>query len=407
MESNIIAVTENLMMVLSLCIFTGVICIKISNKIPIPDVVLFILAGIALGPEVFNIIGFNNYNVFSHFILAFGAAYILYDGGSEVRLNVLNKVKYSVITLATVGVLVTTFITGFAVAAIFKIDLIYGLLLGSVIASTDPSVLVPLFKEMKISNKLKQTIISESAFNDAAAAIITFSIIGIIQGGSFSLGSTLLDLLIKAIGGISIGAIIGYIATLLVSEKKHNYLNGHPGEIAIASVLFAYFFAEHFHLSGFMAVFVVGIICGNKETLKLSISESHKNLHTNFKETLISLIRILIFIILGTKLQISILSMYFAKSLIVVLLFIFIARPLTVIISTTWDRSASWNIREILYLMWIRETGVIPAALAGTIVSMNIANGEIITSVTFMSIIITLTFQAGTAKAVAKLLKLE
>ena len=63
----------------------------------------------------------------------------------------------------------------------------YALLIGSVIASTDPSVLVPLFKNMNISPKLKQTIISESAFNDAAGAIMTFAIIGIISGGSFSL----------------------------------------------------------------------------------------------------------------------------------------------------------------------------------------------------------------------------
>lgn len=407
MESNVIILTENLMKTLSLCILFGVVCIKLGKKLPIPDVVLFIIAGIILGPQFLNIINWEDYKVGNQLILSFGAAYILYDGGKEIQLKVLNKVKFSVFTLATVGVLITTFVTGYFAYRIFNIDFIYALLLGSVIASTDPSVLVPLFKKIQISDKLKQTIISESAFNDAASAIITFSIIAIIQGGSFSIGLSLLELLQKSIGGIIIGAIIGYLASVLVSDKKISWLNGYPSEIAVAAVLGAYFLSEHFHFSGFMSVFVVGIICGNKAVFRLSISDKHESLHLTFKEVLINMLRILIFIILGTQLDFSVLSLYFAKSVIVVLLFVFVARPLTVIVSVALDRKAKWSLREILYLMWTRETGVIPAALAGMIVSMNIQNSQIISSVTFMAIIITLTFQASTAKYVAKLLKLE
>jgi len=407
LESNVVILTENLMKTIALCIFFGVICIKLGKKMPIPDVVLFIIVGIILGPQLLNIINWEDYKVGNQLILSFGAAYILYDGGKEIQLKVLNKVKISVFTLATVGVLITTFVTGYFAYRIFNIEFIYALLLGSVIASTDPSVLVPLFKKIKISDKLKQTIISESAFNDAASAIITFSIIAIIQGGSFSIGLSLLELLQKSLGGILIGAIIGYLALILVSDKKISWLNGYPSEIAVAAVLGAYFLSEHFHFSGFMSVFVVGIMCGNKAVFRLSISDKHESLHLAFKEVLINILRILIFIILGTQLDFSVLSLYFAKSLIVVLLFVFLARPLTVIISVAFDRNAKWNLREILYLMWTRETGVIPAALAGMIVSMNIQNSQIISSVTFMAIIITLTFQASTAKYVAKLLKLE
>ena len=72
-----------------------------------------------------------------------------------------------------------------------------------------------------------------------------------------------------------------------------------------------------------------------------------------------------------------------------------------------FDRKAQWNYREILYLMWTRETGVIPAALAGMIVSINVRNAQIISAVTFMAIIITLTFQASTTKCLARILKLE
>lgn len=407
MEENTVLLANNLMKILSITIVSGVICARLSKLIKLPDVVLFIVAGILLGPQGLNLIGFESYSVENQLILTFGAAYILYDGGREVQLGILNKVKISVLLLATIGVLMSTFITGYFAYKILKIDLIYALLLGAVIASTDPSVLVPLFKNMNISNKLKQTIISESAFNDAAGAIMTFTILGIIEGGTFSVGRSAWELLVKAGGGVVIGLIVGYAATFLVGEKKHSFLTGYPGEIAVAAVLGGYIIAEHFHFSGFMAVFIIGIVCGNKDIFRLSIKGEEENIHISFKEVLIMIIRIMIFVILGTQINFAVLGRYWAQALLVIVLFIFIARPVSVIFSVILDKKAEWSFREILYLMWTRETGVIPAALVGMLASMKINNSEIISAVTFMAIIITLGVQASTAKYVAKVLKLE
>src|SRR3712207_689209 len=167
MESTTVILTEKLLKLLVLVILSGVISAKVSQKIKLPDVVLFILSGVILGPHVFNLINIDKYPLGNQLILTIGAAYILYDGGREIELKVLNKVKVSVLLLATVGVAISTGITGFFAAKIFNLNIMYALLVGAVIASTDPSVLVPLFKNMNISSKLKQTIISESAFNDA------------------------------------------------------------------------------------------------------------------------------------------------------------------------------------------------------------------------------------------------
>lgn len=164
MEENVVLITENLMKLLALIIFSGVVFAKIGKKVHMPDVVFFILAGIIVGPSVLNLVNFDQYPVANQLILVFGASYILYDGGREISVKVLNEVKLSVGMLSTVGVLISTFITGFFAYKVLHIDFVYALLLGSVIASTDPSVLVPLFKNMNISPKLKQTIISESAF---------------------------------------------------------------------------------------------------------------------------------------------------------------------------------------------------------------------------------------------------
>nr|WP_320026720.1 sodium:proton antiporter [uncultured Acetobacterium sp.] len=403
MAGNVVELANNMMRISAIIFILGIVLTRVSEKIYIPDVVLYIAAGIIAGPAVLNIIDFSEYAVVNQVILAFGAAYILFDGGREISFKVLNEVKVSIGLLSTVGVLISAAVTGFFAWQILHIDFIYALLLGAVIASTDPSVLVPLFKNMNISPKLKQTIISESAFNDAAGAIITFAILGIAAGGSFSGGGSMLDLL-KTAGG---GVIVGYIGNLLVCEGKFGVCRGFTAEMAIASVLGAYIISDAIGVSGFMAAFTVGMICGNKSMFNLKAVEEHHESHEKFKDITISLIRMLIFTLLGVQMNFEIIAQYWGASLLVILAFVFLARPISVLLTVPFDRKAKWNIKEIAYLCWTRETGVIPAALAGMLITMSIPNAELISAVTSMAIIITLTFQASTAKYLASVLKLE
>lgn len=407
METNVILSANNILKLIALVILAGVVFGKISRKVNLPDVVLFILAGVILGSEVLNLINIDSYPVGNQLILTFGAAYILYDGGREIDLKVFNEVKISVLLLSTLGVLISTGITGFFVYKIFHIDFIYALLLGAIISSTDPSVLVPLFKNMNVSNKLKQTIISESAFNDAAAAIVTFAILGVIAGGEFSLGKSIFELLKSSLGGILIGGIFGYISTKLIAGEKYAFLKEFPSEVSIVAVIGTYLIADKLGVSGFMAVFIIGMVCGNKKRINCCIPDEYNQTHLRFKEVLTIILRMMIFVLLGSHIDFGVLSKYFTKDLMVVALLIFVSRPVSAFLSVIFDRKAKWNIKEIIYLMWVRETGVIPAALVGMLLTMHIKNSDIIASVTFTTIIITLTFQASTSKSLAKLLKLD
>lgn len=407
MENNVVELANNLMRILAVIIFSSMVFTKLSKKIHMPDVVLYILAGIIIGPEVLNIVDFSGYAVLNQFILSFGAAYILFDGGREIGIKILNEVKVTVGLLATAGVFISAFVTGFFAWKILHIDFIYALLLGSVIASTDPSVLVPLFKKINVSPKLKQTIISESAFNDAAGAIATFTVLGIASGGTFSAWGSVLQLLKTAGGGIIIGAVIGYVGNKLVCEGKFGLLKGFTAEMAITSVLAAYVISEYLGVSGFMAAFIIGIICGNKETFSLKPVPQASESHEKFKDVAISIIRMLIFVLLGTQMDFAIISEYWLQAILIILGFVFVARPLSVFLTAPFDRKVKWNIKEIIYLSWTRETGVIPAALAGMLITMRVPHADIISAVTSMAIIITLTFQASTAEYLAKILKLD
>lgn len=407
MENAVIQSANQLMELVGLVIVAGLIFGKISEIIKMPDVVLYILAGIILGPSLLNWINIDKYPVENQLILSFGAAYILYDGGREIDFKILNKVKMSVSLLATAGVLISTIMVGYVASRVFNIPVYYGLLMGSVIASTDPSVLVPLFKSMNISNKLKQTIISESAFNDAAGAVITFSLIGIILGGEFSLSQSVMQLVKSIAGGVLIGVVAGYLSHLFVDEKKFGILRDHPAELMIATVTAAYLISDRFGFSGFMAVFVVGMFCGNKKVFDFWIPEHSFQTHLRFKEVFTVLLRMMIFVILGTQFVFENLFSNLTPALIVVAVLIFIARPVSVIFSMIADRKAQWKWQEVVYMMWVRETGVIPAALSGMILTMGVDHADIISSVTFATILITLTLQASTSKLLAKVLNLD
>ena len=109
-----------------------------------------------------------------------------------------------------------------------------------------------------------------------------------------------------------------------------------------------------------------------------------------------------IFIVLGSHLDIQSLLKYGAKAFLVALILIFVARPIVVLICTSFDKKANWNKNEKLFMMWVRETGVIPAALSGIVVSMQVEGYEIISATVFMIIVTTLLLQASTTHLVAK-----
>lgn len=261
---------------------------------------------------------------------------------------------------------------------------------------------------MNISNKLKQSIISESAFNDAAGAVVTFSILAIILGGEFSPLTSIISLVRSIGGGLIIGAVAGYFTHLFTDEKrKLGIFKDYATELVLVTVMGSYLIANHFDFSGFTAVFVMGMFCGNKKMFKFWIPEESFQSHLRFKEVLTIILRMMIFILLGTHLHFNVLIDNLVPTLIVVAVLIFIARPVSVLACILFDKKAEWSRKQIIYLMWVRETGVIPAALAGMLVTSGIAHSDVISAVTFATIMVTLTFQASTAGLLAKFLKLD
>ncbi|CEK31099.1 Na()/H() antiporter [[Clostridium] sordellii] len=403
MENTMEAIaTNNLLIIFSAIVITGIILGKLSEKLKIPDVILYLIAGIVIGPAVLNLISVDSFPIENNLILTFGSAFILYEGGREVNLKVLNKVKVSVGLLATLGVIISTVVVGFATNKIFGLPVMTSLLVGGIIASTDPAALIPVFKQVSIKEKIKQTVVSESAFNDAVGAIIVSTLLTIVTSGSFSVGESAKELLIAVFVGVIIGVLVGYVFSVLISDKKWGIFHSYAPIISILKVVLAYELATLLHGSGYMAVFIVGLIAGNKKLFGLWVPEEDFQSEYHFRESIASLCRMSIFVVLGTHVDLGALSQYWLPSLMVVIVLMFVARPLVVLVCTLFDIKAKWKMNDKLFMMWVRETGVIPAALSGIVVSMKVPGYEVISSVVFMTILITLIVQASTTKLVAK-----
>ncbi|MCR1849485.1 MAG: cation:proton antiporter [Paraclostridium sordellii] len=403
MENTMEAIaTNNLLIIFSAIVITGIILGKLSEKLKIPDVILYLIAGIVIGPAVLNLISVDSFPIENNLILTFGSAFILYEGGREVNLKVLNKVKVSVGLLATLGVVISTVVVGFATNKIFGLPVMTSLLVGGIIASTDPAALIPVFKQVSIKEKIKQTVVSESAFNDAVGAIIVSTLLTIVTSGSFSVGGSAKELLIAVFVGVIIGVLVGYVFSVLISDKKWGIFHSYAPIISILKVVLAYELATLLHGSGYMAVFIVGLIAGNKKLFGLWVPEEDFQSEYHFRESIASLCRMSIFVVLGTHVDLGALSQYWLPSLMVVIVLMFVARPLVVLVCTLFDIKAKWKMNDKLFMMWVRETGVIPAALSGIVVSMKVPGYEVISSVVFMTILITLIVQASTTKLVAK-----
>ncbi len=377
----------------------GTITGLLAQKIKIPDVAVFLVVGMLIGPEVLGLINIKADSSLNQIILLFGASYILFDGGASLRFSVLKQAWITIVVLATVGVVITGAITGITAYYVLGVPLIVALLLGATLASTDPATLVPIFRQVHIRDRVAQTVVSESAFNDATGAIITFGILAVAMGtGEFSLTSSLLDLLKQSVIGIVAGGALGYLAALLIAHERWAFLADYAPVVTLAAVIGAYFAADGLHASGFMAVFVLGIVLGNKDAFGFKMEEDGARKLEEYVATTAFIMRLFIFILLGAQVDFGLMGQYLVGGVIIVTVFMLIARPVTVFLCALPDQRAKWSLNEILFMCWTRETGVIPAALAGLLLGMKAPGAQMIASITFIAILMTILIQAPTTK---------
>ncbi len=402
-----ISVAKHLLATLAIILAVGSGFAVLARILKVPDVVLFLVAGMLLGPTFMGLVNVRADSTLNQIILIFGACYILFDGGASLRLKVLREVWITIFVLSTVGVLITAAITSIAAYYFLGIPFIAALLLAATIASTDPATLVPVFRQVKIKDRVAQTVMAESAFNDATGAIVTFAVLAVAMGnGAFSPWSSLVDFAKQAGFGLLVGGVLGYLAALLIAHARFGFLQEHAPVVSLMAVIGAYLGADGLQASGFMAVFVFGIIIGNKDVFGFEMAKGDQEKMQDFVSTTALIMRTFIFVLLGSQVDFALMSNYLIAGIGVITVFMLIARPVTVYICALPDRRVRWTAKELIFMCWTRETGVIPGALAGLLLGMQAPQAEVIAAVTFIAILMTILIQATTTRWLAGRLSL-
>lgn len=408
MEPSVsLELAKHALLMFGIILAAGTFSGMLARMAKIPDVVVFLLIGILIGPSMLGWVNIKSDSTINQLIMVFGSSYILFDGGASIKLKVLKQVWVTLLSIATLGVLITAAITAVAAHYFLGLPPAVALLLGAVLASTDPATLVPVFKQVHIKERVAQTVMSESAFNDAMGAILTFTVLGVVMGtGEFSLSAAVADLLKQSLLGIIIGGVLGYLAALLISHERLRFLAEFAPVVSLMAVIAAYMGADGMGSSGFMAVFVFGIMLGNQSSLGFKQSAQENRQFEDFVMTTALIMRMFIFILLGTQVNFALMNQYLYAGVAVVAVFMLLARPATVFLCALPDRRALWSFKEMLFMCWTRETGVIPGALAGLLLGLKAPGADIIASVTFIAILMTISIQATTTKWLARKLNL-
>jgi cell volume regulation protein A len=394
-----IEIAKHTLLSCGLILAIGTIAGLLAQKVRVPDVAVFLIVGIAMGPEALGLVDIKADSALNQVILLFGASYILFDGGASLRFNVLKQVWITIVVIATVGVIITAGITGLAAHFILGEPLLVALLLGATLASTDPATLVPIFRQVKIRDRVAQTVMSESAFNDAMGAIVTFGVLAVAMGtGEFSWMHSGFELLKQSAIGIVAGVLLGYLAALLIAHERLAFLAEYAPVVTLVAVIGAYFAADGLQASGFMAVFVFGIVLGNKESFGFNMEPGEARKLDEYVLTTAFIMRLFIFMLLGAQVDFALMSRYWLGGIAVVTVLMLVARPATVFLCALPDRRARWSFAEMLFMCWTRETGVIPAALAGLLLGMKAPGAQMIASITFIAILMTILIQAPTTE---------
>ena len=375
----------------------------LATFLRIPEMIVLVAVGALIGPSVLGIVENPLNGAGAQLIFTLGVSLILFHGGVGISLRVISRVAVGLGLLALPGVLITTVIVALAVAPIFGVAFPVALLIGAVLASTDPAILIPLFDRLNIRPKVAQTLISESGFNDTTGAVLTLALVGAVESGRFTLSGPTWEFSKELAIGTFIGLLAGLILCYAIaSTKRTGIWDEAPGVAILAVVALAYFSNEYVGGSGYLAAFVMGLMVGNMHELGFRQYEEHEELLENFVGQVSEIATLLIFVTLGMNLPFDALGRYLLGGLLVMAVFIFVARPVTILACLLPDRRGGWTREELAFLSWSRYTGVIPAAVASLLLARGVEGAEIAVSLVALAVVATLVLQATTAGYVAR-----
>ncbi|MDD5439767.1 MAG: potassium/proton antiporter [Candidatus Omnitrophica bacterium] len=389
--------TEFVIFGIAALLIMSVLASKVANRFAIPALVIFIGIGMLLGCQGLGGIYFDDAweaQLFGTIALAL----IIFSGGIGTSWKSIRPVLGEGIALSVLGVLFTAIFVGFFTAFIFKIPFLQGLLLGAIVSSTDaPAVFTILrARKVRLKGELNSLLELESGSNDPMAVFLTFGVIFLLQNPKESWPAFLL-LFVKqlVIGGLT-GYLIGKMAVGALNKLNLDFKGLYP-VLSIGVVLLTYGLTASLDGSGFLAVYITGLVMGNMHF-------NHKANLIEFHDGLAWLMQIVMFVVLGLLVFPSDLVPYSDEGFFIAMFLIFIARPASVFMTLVFSKL---GIREKLLVSWVGLRGAVPIILATFPILAGITHAVILFNVVFFIVLISVLIQGVSIFTVARWLKVH
>lgn len=361
-------------------LLVSIIAGLLSSRIGAPLLLVFIGLGMLIGEDGPGGIAFNDYGgVF--FVASLGLAIILFDGGLRTPMADVRLVWAPSLSLATLGVGITAAITGLVAMLTLDLGVVESLLIGSIVASTDAAAVFLLLHQrgMDLKKRVGATLEVESGANDPMAVFLTVTLAELlIAGHGDASWSVLTNFFLQMGMGAALGIGGGYALAWAINRME--LASGLYPVLAIAGALFIFGGAHFVGGSGFLAVYLAGIVAGNQRL------RANQLIH-RFHDGLSWVSQIVMFFLLGLLVTPSSLVPDLIPAGLIALALIFIARPLAVLLCLLPFRFPR---EERLFIAWVGLRGAVPLYLAiipilagvtGSLIYFNVAFVVVLTSV--------------------------
>jgi cell volume regulation protein A len=398
--------TRDVIETLAILLAAGLLSEAVAGLLRVPRMVVLVGAGALLGPDVTGLVELPPDSIGVQLLLTLGVSLILFYGGLGLQFSVLRPVAVGLGLLAIPGVVLTALITGAVAAVAFDVPIEVGLLVGAVLAPTDPAILIPLFERLRVRPKVGQTIVAESALNDVTGAVLALSLAAFVIEGGGSLASPLGEFLLDLLISTALGAVFGVALAIAISTRRAGIWRESPTIAVLLVVAAGYFTIDYAGGSGYLGAFLAGLIVSNMDELGLGMHSQRETEMRVFTEATADIVVIFVFLTLGANLPFDTMGDEAVPALITLAALIFVARPLTVLACLLPDRRGRWLREELVFLSWTRETGVVPAALVGILVAEGVAYEAELATVVAFAIVVTLLLQSTTKAWLARRLGL-
>ncbi|MBP7055448.1 MAG: potassium/proton antiporter [Candidatus Omnitrophica bacterium] len=378
----------------SVLMLVSVFASKITDRFAIPALLLFLTIGMLAGSEGIGGVYFDDPWV-AKSIGVISLIFIIFSGGIDTNWKEIRPILLPGIVLSTAGVLLTAVIIGLFSVYVLKFSILEGLLLGSIVSSTDAAAVFSILRSKRISLKspIKPLLEMESGSNDPMAVFLTITFLGMITTKDINLSMMAFRFFMDMAGGAFIGYIMGRLIILIMNRLNLEYDGLYP-VLTISFLLFTYTIAVMANGNGFLAVYIIGLMMGKTEFL-------NKKLIIKFHDGLAWLSQIVMFLTMGLLVFPSHVIPVMATGILISVVLMIIARPISVLLCLLPFRI---NAAKKAMVAWVGLRGAVPIILATFPLLAGIPQAETIFNVVFFVVITSVLIQGISIPYVSKVL---